>query len=1082
MYAFFKPAITVLVLWLAAFSAFSQAPDITYTTPNVYIVGAVIPALNPFNTGGAVPATIYSETKILAGSGLPGSNDGNAATATFVDPYGLTVDANGNIYLAESANYRIRKITPTGTVTTIAPDGIPGSPNIASPKFNTPHGVVRDAAGNLYVANYGNHNILKILPDGTISVFAGGFGSNGLPNDGQGTDASIINPNAIAIDAAGNLYVSDGSNLIRKISPTGYVYTFAGSGMAATVDGKYNGASFNTPAGLAVDATGNIFVAEQAGRVIRKITPNGDVTTIAGSGQYGTADGIGTAASFEFPLGIAVDPSGNLYVTDGGGTIRRISADDYSVTTIAGGGPNGTNTGVGKEVSFNVPSGIAINPDGNLYITEINGNIIKQVIATGYIIDKALPPGLVFDPKTGIISGTPTVTWPATDYKVTAFNVGGSSSFVLNIKVNAVPDPMLIVSSATGSMSSCFGSVSTNYQQFTVSGTSLTNDIIINAPAGFEVSLLPDQGYANTLTLQLATLDPDGTEIYVRLAATAPVGVLTGDVVLRSEGAADALVTVSGEVKQVVTPSVTISQQGIACPGQSVTFVATPVNGGINAIYKWFVNGVNQGGNSSPTFTITTINSTSVVACTLTNIDDCTTNADANSNQLQPQYKPLVTPEVSINQQILGCPGEQVILIAMPVHGGDNAIYEWYVNGSPQQGQSGVNFISSALSSTDIVTVKITNVSDCTNTPSVISSGVFPQYIQQVKPEITIKATTATTVCAGTTVSFEALPNHQGSNPTYLWLINGVNTGAPSIQPYTSVTTFVSGDYKVSCIITNTDVASCGINPQKISNEITITVLSSGSPLVSVAPSSAYPVCEGSQVIFAATSPDAVAGSIYQWQVNHVNAGENKNTFASSSLKKGDVLTCTVSNPSQCSSPGISDEFKIETNTVPVVSFNGDVTIKKGESVVLNPTVSPDLLTYSWSPSDGLSDAGILNPVASPAKTTSYTLKVTEVAGGCPAFADITVNVVSLMVIPNTFTPNADGVNDTWSIPALSAYPNCVVNVFNRNGSQIFRSIGYSKDWNGSFNGYVLPTGTYYYVVDLKDGNKPLSGYVVLLK
>jgi gliding motility-associated-like protein len=411
-----------------------SAPDISYSTPNVYKKGALIVPLKPVNKGGDVPATIYGETTVFAGTGRNGTADGDGAQAQFTEPYGMTTDAEGNIYLADADNYRIRKITPEGKVSTLAPDGIPGGPNFDSPKFNLPHDLVRDAAGNLYVANYARHNILKITPDGTITVFAGGL-LIGRPKDGQGTAASIVNPNAIAMDATGTLYVSDGSNLIRKISPAGYVYTFVGSGKAATADGKYNTASFNQPAGMVVDAAGNLYVAEQKGNVIRKVSPFGDVTTVAGSGTFGSADGTGPAAKFAYPTGITIDKSGNLYVTDwGNGTIRKITPDQV-VTTIAGGGPRGTQSGVGTDVYFNSPSGITMGPDGNLIVSEFDGNYLKKIITTGYIIDKALPAGLVFDPKTGIITGTPTVLWPATDYKVTAYNAGGSSSFILNIEV-----------------------------------------------------------------------------------------------------------------------------------------------------------------------------------------------------------------------------------------------------------------------------------------------------------------------------------------------------------------------------------------------------------------------------------------------------------------------------------------------------------------------------------------------------------------------------------------------------------------------------------------------------------------------
>ncbi len=416
-------------------------PVITYTTPNVYAINKVITALKPTNTGGDVPATVYGTTTIFAGTGQIGAADGAGNTAQFTIPYGITTDADMNVYITEGVS-RLRQIQPDGFVTTIGADGNPGAPfNV--PKYNTPKGVVRDKAGNLFIANYGNHNILKVTPDGIVTVFAGGSPGGGF-KDGQGTAATITWPNSIAIDADDNLYVTDYTSRIRKISPSGYVYTIAGDGKEATIDGKYTSSSFNKPGGIAVDAAGNIYVTEMAGNVIRKITPGGDVTTFAGSGQFAVADGTGTAASFAGPSGITVDKSGNLYITQlQPGLIRRITPDQV-VTTIAGGGVVGANEGVGSNAYFNSPPGVVTGADGNLYIADAT-NFIKKVIATGYTIDKQLPAGLTFDVKTGIITGTPTVLWPPTNYTVTAYNGGGSSSFVVNIEVKDVVPPVTVL-------------------------------------------------------------------------------------------------------------------------------------------------------------------------------------------------------------------------------------------------------------------------------------------------------------------------------------------------------------------------------------------------------------------------------------------------------------------------------------------------------------------------------------------------------------------------------------------------------------------------------------------------------------
>ncbi|UOE51410.1 gliding motility-associated C-terminal domain-containing protein [Mucilaginibacter sp. SMC90] len=1163
MYAFFKPAIIALVLWLIAFSAFSQVPDISYTTPNVYVIGTQIPALSPSNAGGAVPATIYGDTKVIAGTGQFGNINGDAATAQFKLPFGISIDASGNIYIAESGG-GIRMISAAGQVSSIGTDALPGPPfNV--PKLNNPRGVVKDKSGNLFVANYSNHNILKITPSGIVTVFAG-INQNGTA-DGPGNVANIINPNGIAIDKDDNLYVSDGNNAIRKISPSGYVYTLAGQPSEGTADGLGNAAKFKRPAGLAVDNNGNIYVADQGGLVIRKITPNGLVTTIAGSGIFGTGDGNGAAANFQYPVGITVDLSGNLYVTDGGiGTVRRISPDG-EVKTIAGGGPVGVESGVGTVVHFGSPSGIAIGPDGNLYVAEYDRNSIKKVTATGYTIDKALPAGLSFDPRTGTISGTPTVLWPATNYTVTAYNASGSSKFVLSIEVDDVPKPVISNGDVSGAITACEGSASVNYQMFTVSGINLTNDGVVIAPANFEVSLTPVGGYSSTVTISLADLelppDGDGISVYVRSVATAPAGNLAGDVLLKSTGAADVYVPVSGVVNPIMTLEVSVNQQILACPGGQVILVALTPNPANNLNYQWYVNGNPQGSNSV-NFISSEISSTDLVTVKLTNTVDCTSSPSVTSAPVSPMYIPLTTPEVTVEQPDLACSGQPVIFVAN-THDteGANSVYNWQINNIDQNSHNKTFPAPSTITAADKVTVTMINPSDC-GPLSATSAPVSPIYNSQVLPIVTVEQPDL--ACSGQPVIFMA--NTHGTedvNSVYNWQINNIDqdghsktfpapatiTAADKVTvtminssncgPLSATSVPVSPVYnsQVPPIVTveQPDLACPGqavifvanthgteavnsvynwqinnvdqINHNKTfpapatitaADNITVTLINSSNcgtlsatsapvspayntqlPLtVTISAPPVYPVCEGNDQTFTAVSPNSGNNPNYQWQLNHVNVGENKDKFTSNTLKNGDLLTCTISSTAQCTIPGTSNEFVIQTKVLPTVVFNGDVTIKKGEGIILSPVLSNDVTDYSWSPSVGLSNSSVSSPIASPTETTTYTLTVT--AGGCPASATIKVNVLEQMVIPNAFSPNGDGVNDTWIIAGLAAYPNCTVNVFNRYGAGIFRSVGYAKNWNGSFNGYVLPSGTYYYVVDLKNGSKPLSGYVVLLK
>ena len=403
-------------------------PAITYQTPQIYTVNKTIAPLSPTNAGGPVPAAIYGQISSFAGSGAAGKADGTGIAATFNQPAGLAIDAAGNIYVGDVSNFLIRKITPAGVVTTI--------PNYSGGAF----GVAVDALGTIYVADAGNNQIETISPSGIITIIAGSP-TPGSAN-GTGTAASFHTPIGIAIDASNNLYVTDElNNLIRKITPAGVVTTFAGSGAAGETDGTGTSATFNRPIGIAVDPNGNVYVADYGGNTIRKITPSGVVTTLAGSGAKGTADGTGAQASFFQPEGIAIDPSGNLYIADTGNDLIREISPGGKVVTIAGDVP-----GAGTlNKNFHQPLGIVLDASGNAYVSEFGGNIITLIVLTGYSIDKPLPAGLTFDPKTGTISGTPTAVSPATDYTITAYNTGGSSSTIVNITViTNVPTPQTI--------------------------------------------------------------------------------------------------------------------------------------------------------------------------------------------------------------------------------------------------------------------------------------------------------------------------------------------------------------------------------------------------------------------------------------------------------------------------------------------------------------------------------------------------------------------------------------------------------------------------------------------------------------
>jgi sugar lactone lactonase YvrE len=320
----------------------------------------------------------------LAGvpSGI-GDADGSLTQARFYAPRGLALDGAGNLFVSDYQYGTIRKISSAGQVSTFAGKSwalgnVDGQG--ADARFDSPYGMASDAAGNLYVTDVGQHTIRKITPAAQVSTLAGSAGNSGASN-GLGAQARFNRPEAVAVDAAGNLYVADTNNhLIRKVSAAGEVSTLAGAGIEGHADGAAQSARFSHPSGVAVDAAGNVYVADSGNFVIRKITPAGMVSTLAGSaGVQGSGDGAGSAARFRFMRGLTIDASGNLYLSDYfNATVRKITPAGI-VSTLVGvaDGYSVVRTG-SLPGHLNYPSFLAIT--GNrLYITDESAVLLAEL-------------------------------------------------------------------------------------------------------------------------------------------------------------------------------------------------------------------------------------------------------------------------------------------------------------------------------------------------------------------------------------------------------------------------------------------------------------------------------------------------------------------------------------------------------------------------------------------------------------------------------------------------------------------------------------------------------------------------------
>lgn len=398
----------------------------------------------------------------LAGrAGTAGDVDDVGRAARFNFPWGLALDARRRVFVADQGNGSIRKIEPDGAVSTFA--GTPhrsgsadGPPGVAQFGTHGPYGIAVDPAGNVFVCDADNFTVRKITPAGVVTTFAGRVGEAGAM-DGRGDVARFMRPVGIASDAAGTLYVTDnGAHTIRKITPAGDVTTIAGgAGVAGMRDGHATEARFNRPVGIAVDHAGNILVADQQNHVVRKISAAGSVSTLAGSaGVPGNADGTGEAAQFWGPSGVAVDGRGNVFVTDTvNSTVRRITL--AGVVTTLGGVPRepGSAEGAGEYARFNAPVGIAAGDDGAILVADAINNVIRVGRPAGAPVSTArlanISARAVIQPGNGVAVVGFAIAAPAGATKRLLLRVVGPGLRNLGV-TDALPRPRLTLHDSAG--------------------------------------------------------------------------------------------------------------------------------------------------------------------------------------------------------------------------------------------------------------------------------------------------------------------------------------------------------------------------------------------------------------------------------------------------------------------------------------------------------------------------------------------------------------------------------------------------------------------------------------------------------
>jgi hypothetical protein len=360
------------------------------TAGNLFIADSGNSRVRKVTPGGVISTVAGNGTRGFSGNGGP------ATLATLSLPEAVAVDTAGNLFIADSGNNRVRKVTPGGVISTVAGNGTQafsseGGPATSAQLWN-PTGVAVDAAGNLFIADSGNNRVRKVTSGGVISTVAGN-GTLGFSGDGgPATSAQLTSPYDLAVDTAGNLFIADErNNRVRKVTPGGVISTVAGNGTGGFSGdgGPATSAELNIPYGVAVDTGGNLFIADTFNNRIRKVTPGGVINTVAGNGTQGFSGdgGPATSAQLHLPTGVAVDTAGNLFIADRNNhRIRKVTPSGV-ISTVAGNGTGGFSGDGGPATSaqLNYPTGVAVDTAGNLFIADSSNSRVRKVTSSGVI-------------------------------------------------------------------------------------------------------------------------------------------------------------------------------------------------------------------------------------------------------------------------------------------------------------------------------------------------------------------------------------------------------------------------------------------------------------------------------------------------------------------------------------------------------------------------------------------------------------------------------------------------------------------------------------------------------------------------
>ena len=542
--------------------------------------------------------------------------------------------------------------------------------------------------------------------------------------------------------------------------------------------------------------------------------------------------------------------------------------------------------------------------------------------------------------------------------------------------------------------------------------------------------------------------------------------------------------TITITAANTIHPQMNISASSTAiCGCSAIVFKAAVTNGGASPVYKWMLNGIDTGVNGN-IFISASLNSGDKISCAYADNSGCVAGGSLVSNTIVMSTATPGHPTVFITTTDTAvCAGSAVTFNASAANAGVNPVYQWTVNGV-NAGTNNSSFTTTTLVNGDVVGCNITVDSQftCAVANAALSNSITVLVRGKMPPTVVVSGL-SDSICAGQPVTFTATAANAGTNPSYHWQVNGNNAGT-NTNTFTSAL-LANGD-TVACTITTDTAFKCATAQGATSNKVIVPVKSQQTPSA-IIHSSINSVCAGTAIVFNVVAQNAGVSPLYQWVINNVPVNNVTNSLTTDTLFNGDALYCAVTpGKGGCTTAAVASNTIIAMiKPLPVVGIMPkDTTLVMGASIQLRGAVSANTIAYEWSPANVLTNPASLTPLSIPLMENNTFTLTAKSDKGCTNTAIAQVKVGQLLLMPTAFTPNGDGANDVFRIPAGVTLALQEFTVFNRFGGKVFTTQDIAKGWDGTYNGATADAGVYVYVIRGIGSKGPitLKGSLVLVR